>query len=152
MESSEIKLLIEKYWKCETTVEEEKNIRDFFTQSAVPAELQPLHSYFAWQKAQAAISMQSDNQQPVAAKSIRKYFYPALQIAASILILLVCGIGIYTQTTENQKIEQSYSDTYTNPEDAMREAREALGKVSLSILQSQELVLRTEVNSDSITE
>ena len=152
MESSEIKVIIEKYWQCETTVEEEKIIRDFFTQTVVPADLQPLCSYFTWQNIQATLSMDSGKRQHTAAKSIRKYFYPVLQIAASILILLVCSIGIYTQITENKQIEQSYTDTYTDPEEAMREAREALGKVSLSILQSQEFVLRTEINTDSISD
>ena len=152
MESREIKLLIEKYWQCETTVEEEKIIRAFFAQPVIPSDLQPLRSYFAWQNLQATISMNSEKQRHTEPKSIRKYFYPALQIAASILILLVCGIGIYTQITENRQIEQNYTDTYTDPADAMREAREALGKVSLSILQSQEFVIGTEVNTDSISE
>ena len=152
MESSEIKVLIEKYWQCETTVKEEKNLREFFSQTVIPPDLQPLRSYFDWQNIQAGISMDSSKRQPAETKTIRKYFYPALQVAASILILLVCGIGVYTQITENKRIEQSYNDTYTNPEDAMRKARETLGKVSLSILQSQELVLGTEVNTDSISD
>lgn len=152
MGSREIKLLIEKYWQCETTVEEEKIIRDFFNQTVIPPDLQHLRSYFVWQNLQATLSMDSGKRRHSVTKTIRKYFYPALQIAASILILLVCSIGIYTQISDNKQCEQNYTDTFTDPEDAMREARETLGKVSLSILQSQEFVLGTGVNTDSISE
>lgn len=41
MDYKYIKQLLERYWRCETSLEEEKILRTFFSQKDVPAELLP---------------------------------------------------------------------------------------------------------------
>lgn len=39
MDYKDIEQLLERYWQCETSVEEESVLRDFFTKEEVPAHL-----------------------------------------------------------------------------------------------------------------
>ncbi len=39
MDYKDIEQLLERYWQCETSVEEEATLRDFFAKEEVPAHL-----------------------------------------------------------------------------------------------------------------
>ena len=41
MDYKYINQLLERYWKCETSLEEEEILRTFFSQDELPAELKP---------------------------------------------------------------------------------------------------------------
>ena len=41
MDSNYIEQLLERYWQCETSVEEEAQLRSFFRDEDVPAHLHP---------------------------------------------------------------------------------------------------------------
>ena len=45
-----IEQLLERYWQCETTVEEEKILRTFFSQKDVPAALLPYKDLFTYEQ------------------------------------------------------------------------------------------------------
>lgn len=49
MDYNYIKQLLERYWACETTVEEESILRAFFSQKTVPAELAQYQPLFVYQ-------------------------------------------------------------------------------------------------------
>ena len=52
MDYNYIKQLLDRYWACETTVEEESILRTFFSQKSVPAELAKYQPLFAYQTAE----------------------------------------------------------------------------------------------------
>ena len=49
MDSKYIEQLLERYWKCETTLEEEEILRMFFSQKEVPANLLPFRDVFVYE-------------------------------------------------------------------------------------------------------
>ena len=56
MDSSHIEQLLEKYWKCESSLEEEQELRDFFKEAVVPESLREtaeLFRYFESEKGRA---------------------------------------------------------------------------------------------------
>ena len=53
MDYKYINQLLERYWNCETSLEEEGILRAFFSQKDVPAELRQYQSLFAYQQLEA---------------------------------------------------------------------------------------------------
>lgn len=49
MDYKYIEQLLERYWACETTLEEEEILRAFFCQTEVPAHLQRYRSLFVYE-------------------------------------------------------------------------------------------------------
>ncbi len=49
MDYKYIEQLLERYWKCETTLEEEEILRMFFSQKEVPADLLPFRDVFVYE-------------------------------------------------------------------------------------------------------
>jgi hypothetical protein len=56
MEKATIAALLEKYWRAETTVEEERQLADYFRQSSIPPEWEPLRNVFAFFEAEAQVT------------------------------------------------------------------------------------------------
>ena len=50
MDYKYIEQLLERYWKCETSLEEEEILRTFFSQKDVPADLLPFRSVFVYEQ------------------------------------------------------------------------------------------------------
>ena len=46
MDSKDIEQLLEKYWMCETSLEEEQQLRDFFRGKAVPESMKEATALF----------------------------------------------------------------------------------------------------------
>lgn len=49
MDYKYIEQLLERYWKCETSLEEEEILRTFFSQKDVPADLLPFRDLFVYE-------------------------------------------------------------------------------------------------------
>ena len=60
MDYKYIEQLLERYWNCETSVEEEQILRTFFRQKEVPAHLLRYKPLFAYQEAARHISLYED--------------------------------------------------------------------------------------------
>lgn len=60
MDYKYIEQLLEKYWLCETSIEEEQILRAFFCQKDVPAHLLRYKQMFASQKAEKEIRLGED--------------------------------------------------------------------------------------------
>ncbi len=140
MNTEYIKNLLENYWNCETSDNEEQILKDFFARQDIPAELLPYKSLFKWQAGQAQIATDIDFEKRILSriqpqkKGIRfsEHFYSFMKIAASILLFITFGTGIYTQYKQNKEVIQSYSETFSEPEEALRETQAVLDKISAS--------------------
>ena len=53
MDYKYINQLLDRYWKCETTLEEEEILRTFFSQDKLPAELETYKPLFAYEQGEA---------------------------------------------------------------------------------------------------
>jgi hypothetical protein len=133
MNEREIKQLLERYWVCETSLEEEQSLFAFFSGKELPEDLKRYQSLFALVNGQLAIKApQSLLTGTVKPLSLR--FYPVMKVAASVLILLTVGVGFYTHYQQEKQMSRMFTDTCADPEDAVKETERVIAKVS-SVLQ-----------------
>ncbi len=140
--------LLEKYWNCNTSPEEEQILREWFAGNDVPEDLLKYRKNFLalnnFQKTEAPVS--------VSKKAISYLpsikFYPALKIAASVLIIVSAGIGVYTHHQQEEFLREVFSETYSDPQDAIKETQAVLDKVSSSLLKAKDSI--EELQEDSI--
>ena len=105
MDYNDIEQLLERYWQCGTSAEEEARLRDFFTQEEVPAHLLRYKSLFEFQKGQQQVQVSDDFDarlmarikatEPIVVKARRVSssvrLTPLLKAAA--VIAIVVGLG-----------------------------------------------------------
>jgi len=104
MDYKYITQLLERYWQCQTTLEEEQILRAFFSQKDVPASLLPYKDLFCYEAASAAedvlgeefderILSMIEEPAPVKARSITlaQRFMPLFKAAAIVAIILTLG-------------------------------------------------------------
>lgn len=103
---------MERYWNCETSLQEEEILHSFFAQEDVPVPLLPYRDIFAAQKAHAAEHLGEDFDQrilalteqaepkkskmKVVAKRVTRSYKlrPFLQAAASVAVFLCLGMAV----------------------------------------------------------
>ena len=127
MELDKIEILLEKYFDGETSIAEEKELKDYFASSNVAQHLeqyQPLFGYFSQAKQEQykavtpLISNGRDNKRTIASW---------ISIAAAVVVLL--GVGTFTFMNYNDTKSQDLG-TYDDPEIALRETQKALALIS----------------------
>nr|WP_308534851.1 pyruvate ferredoxin oxidoreductase [uncultured Prevotella sp.] len=109
MDYKYIEQLMERYWRCETTLHEENILRTFFSQEDVPAEFLPYKDLFVYgreQKESDALDDEFDRKvlgmiredEPVKARTItmRQRLIPLFKAAAVVAIVLTLGNAIQT--------------------------------------------------------
>lgn len=123
MELDNIEIIIEKYFQGETSIAEEKELKNYFTSSNVAQHLEhykPIFGYFSLakeQKFKQEIPLQS-----------KKRNVAWLSIAASVVVLL--GIGTYGYFNYGTANLNQDLGTYDDPEIAFRETQKALSQLS----------------------
>jgi hypothetical protein len=126
MEQNKIELLLEKYFVGTTSIDEENELRSYFSSADVAPHLEqykPVFGYFsvaATQKLESEILLESKKQKTA-----------WLSVAASIVVLL--GIGTYTYFNRNIAKEKQELGTYDDPEVALRETEKALKLLSSNV-------------------
>jgi hypothetical protein len=146
-EYEHIHFLLNKYWNCETSLEEEKKLQDFFSQEDIPEDLQPYIPLFRdYKESQHSIRLDDDFEKKLKAaihqkEKAKQYitiriFAPVLKIAASIAIIVSLGAGIYFLVNENRK--PYFAETYNDPKAALKDATYALEKLSEALRKGEE--------------
>jgi hypothetical protein len=135
MNLHEIEKLLEKYFEGETSLSEEKQLRDFFASGNVPERWKNLEGYFSFiirEQDQQIDDIEFDNKVMSALKGNklapivdlhRPWIYWIAGIAAGLLILMAVFVKF---DPFSRKIE----DTYKDPQTAYLEARKILLFVS----------------------
>ena len=135
--NKDIEQLLEKYWSCETSLEEEQQLRDFFRGNSVPASMKEAAELFRFFEAEKSNAL-NENFEPAVTKELRKRqggkmitmvsFANIARIAAGILVVVVATVFI------RQEVRKSYpkeiQDTYTDPQLAFEETKKALMMIS----------------------
>lgn len=68
MEYQRIHHLLDKYWECATSVEEERELRQFFTSGAIPPELLPYKGWFVSHEAESLSPLGADFDERILAR------------------------------------------------------------------------------------
>ncbi|KAF2513729.1 hypothetical protein EYY60_05740 [Flavobacterium zhairuonense] len=129
MELDRIENILEKYFQGDTTIAEEKELKEYFSSPNVAQHLEqykPMFGYFSQVKQQ-----KSTQEIPLQTK---KRNVAWLSIAASAVVLL--GIGTYffaSQEKTTPAVAQSELGTYDNPEEALKATQKALALLSNNV-------------------
>ena len=123
MELQKIKDLLEKYEAGETSLAEEKKLREYFKRNEVPESLKPYQLIFGFSENETKKSYEKEIELP-ANKQDNRYLWTA--IAAS--VILVVGLFFF----QNKPLEMSDSDlgTIQDKAEALQKSMEALKMVS----------------------
>lgn len=140
MKYKEIEILLEKYYEGETTISEERILKDFFAQDDIPAHLLEHKPFFNFQVGEVRITMPdfdiekiagSEAQEPkvIRMSTGRRTILYVTSIAASLLILI--GIAYTFQTNIfNRQLSKQSTGEITDPVLAYEQAANALMLVS----------------------
>lgn len=104
MDYKYIEQLLERYWNCQTTLEEEHILRMFFSQEDIPASLLPYKELFRYEQTEPANDVLGDDfdarmtalidePEPVKARTISmtRRFAPLFKAAAVVAMFLTLG-------------------------------------------------------------
>ena len=129
MTVEQINELLEKYWACDTSIEEEYALKSFFSGDAIPDELRKYVPLFSWKIEQ--LQLKGNRISKIEFKKpFHIQWYSFLKIAASVLLVFTLGIGFYTHYQQEKCLDRIFSETYSNPEDALQETKNVIGKIS----------------------
>lgn len=127
MASDRIEKLLEKYFEAETSIAEEKELKDYFASSNVVQHLEQYQPIFGY--ATQAKQEQFTATIPLNTQKRKRVVW--LSVAASVAVLL--GVGFFTfNHYNNQPVSGEYG-TYDDPEVAFRETQRALDLISKSV-------------------
>ena len=148
MDYKYIEQLLERYWQCETSLEEESELRSFFSEEEVPAHLLRYKELFVYQTVQQEAPV-------VKAKHLTMVgrFMPLFKAAA--VVALILSLGNVAQHTffADEALDynyDAYKDTYDDPEVAYKQVSSALMMLSEGINKSQDQVVRDSVKVEPV--
>lgn len=152
MDYKYIEQLIDRYWQCETSIEEEKILHLFFQQKEIPSHLIRYKDLFCFEQEERSLKMSDDFDAKVLAKaeksvvkvkriSLVRQTMPFFKAAAVVAIILSLGNAIQKSPIgeDNDYNYDKYTDTYTDPQVAYDEISSALQDVSEGINKSKVL-------------
>lgn len=144
MEYQPIKNLLDKYFQGETTLAEEKKLKDYFSSGPVDERLMEYAPLFQWMVREQDLHLEEEQAsamfnklEPVTAKAVRMKTVSRLWIArvAAVLVLMVGMWWAYqSQQTNDQTAEVDWSKyEITNEQEALMITRGALFKASQAL-------------------
>lgn len=155
MDCRYIEQLLERYWQCETSLEEEARLRDFFLNEEVPEPLLPYKDLFVYQNLQQRVGLgegfderilhmvEADEPLVVKAKRITLLgrLSPLFKAAALVAIVILSGNLVQRSFSNREVLDynyDSYTDTYSDPEVAYKEVSSALMMLSEGLNKSEQ--------------
>lgn len=166
MDFDRIEKLLEKYWECETSIEEERELKDFFNGGQVPEKWQsfiPLFQYYEKEKAEGGLdhffderllaqieqeTNASDQSKPKG--KVRKLINDVLKVAAVILVLVTSAYFVRENIIENKEtVNTEIANTIEDPKEAFEEAKKALMLISKNFNKGKKEASKMSVFKDA---
>ena len=145
MDSNRINELLDRYWNCETTLEEEQQLREYFRGSDIREEWKEtavLFRYFEENKKKSLNDVSFDGgvmekvRVPTGQGKMVKLFYNSMRIAAGLAVVIVATWFVRTEVRKSTP--QEIVDTYDDPKLAFEETKKALMMISKSFGTAEE--------------
>lgn len=162
MDSDRIEALLNKYWNCETSLEEEQQLREYFKESDIPEQLKEaagLFRYFEQQKKKSLNDVAFDSHilaktRPAGKGVMMKIVYNSMRIAAGLLVVVmaVWFIRERVRTVEGENgttASGEVVDTYDDPKIALEETKKALLMISKSFGRAKEETKKINILNDA---
>lgn len=144
MDSKQIEELLNKYWNCETSLEEEQQLKEYFTDGEVPEslkEVSTLFQYFQDQKNRSLSDPSFDSKvisnlaKPKRSRVVQ-LVYNSMRIAAGVAVLVAAVWFVRSELHKSGS--QEIVDTYDDPKKAFEETKQALLIISRSFKKVEE--------------
>lgn len=150
MDSKRLDELLNKYWNCQTSLDEEQELRRYFSKNQVPEEVLPAASLFRYFEEQRNQTAQKDFNLAVLSKlkkanrirtgKLRVLVRYSLQIAAGIAVLVV---AVFLVRQELRKPDRPAGngelvDTFDDPNRAFEETKKALEMISRGFVRAEQ--------------
>lgn len=155
MDYKYIEQLLERYWECETSKEEESILRAFFSQKDIPVGLQRYKSLFVYEQQQTEVHLDESfdsrvlaaigevKQQPATEEphvvkaekiTLTRRLRPLYRAAAAVAIVTLLGTAAQHSFTRNAAADtggwdynqSAYKDSYQDPQKAYEAGMKAL--------------------------
>lgn len=143
MDSNKIENLLNKYWSCETSLEEEQQLREYFQGKQIPERLKETAALFKYfeQHKKKSINDNSFDANVIGKLNtpkarMVKLFYNSMRIAAGIAVLVVATFLVRNEIRKSTP--QEMVDTYNDPRLALEETKKALMMISKSFGTAEE--------------
>lgn len=137
MDSKQLEQLLKKYWDCETSVEEENELKAWFRNNPAPEHLKDtaaLFLYFGENKKKEIADVNFDHQVIEDIKPRRgrmaSLVQNSMRIAAGLIVLMVATWFVRNEIRKTTP--QEMVDTYDDPKLALEETKKALKLISKS--------------------
>ena len=158
MDYKYIEQLLERYWACETSLQEEQILRTFFQQQEVPAHLLPYKAIFDVQQEQAEATLGEEFDERVlqmiegeTVKAVpfgragrwRINLRPLYQAAGLVALILTIGIAAqrsFDETAQPQQTQFAQTDSLERPADEF-----------VTVPETQEAAVTVEQDSINLT-
>lgn len=151
MDYKYIEQLLERYWQCEVSLEEEQILRTFFQQKEIPSHLLPYKNLFEYERAQQKIGLDENFDKKILACiekpvvkarkiTMRNRLIPLLKAVAVVAVIISLGNIIQRSVWGDNNLDynyDAYKDTYNDPQVAYKQVTSALMMISEKINQSQ---------------
>jgi hypothetical protein len=156
MDSKKIEELLNKYWNCETSLEEEQELRTYFKGHEIPTQFQEAASLFRYFEASKKKSIDdrgfdtaviSRVNKPAKGKVIR-LVYNTMRIAAGIGVLVV-AVWFVRKEVRTPTADVPVEDTYEDPKMAFEETKKALMMISKSFGQAEQQAQKIKIFNDA---
>jgi len=150
MDLKQVEIVLNKYWEGDTTLEEEKQLQQFFTYGEVPENLQVYRPLFSLSEIDMEPDLGLDFDRQLIDKLQGKKGAKnrvSWRIAAIGIILVGLSIGLFKMdkefagfnpTVDNRELAE---DTFDNPRAALAETKQALFLVSAAMNKGSKPVL-----------
>lgn len=156
MDSREIGQLLEKYWNCDTSLEEEQMLRNYFNGPAVPDQLKDAAELFRFFESERKRAL-SENFDHDVMRSMKKTerktkivslayrkasmvrWVQVARIAAGVLVMVAATYYVRNEVLKSKDIDTAQVvDTFSDPKDALEETKKALMMISKSFGKAKE--------------
>ena len=147
MDSKEIGQLLEKYWNCETSLEDEQILRSYFSGPDVPDQMKDAAELFRFFESERKRSldgafdhafMRSVKKTERTAKVVSMVrWVQVARIAAGVLVMVAATYFVRNEVMKSKE-QADVVDTFSDPKDALEETKKALMLISKSFGKAKE--------------
>lgn len=152
-EHKNIEELLDKYWNCQTTLEEEQQLRHYFSTAHVPESLKEAAALFMHFEQSRNKTLDKSFDARVV-RNLRTHrgrrtllVYNTMRIAAGIAVLVLAIWLIRPGGNTTRSAE--FADTYNDPNKAFEETKKALMMISRSFSTAEEQVKKITIFNEA---
>jgi len=150
MTSENLKELIEKYFEAETTLEEENELKSYFSQAEILPEFEQYRAVFSYWQSQMDEEREFTEMELLETIQPKRNYRFEFWSAAAVIVILISALWIWApQKQSNEAPNQLYADTYDDPEIALEEAKKILAMVSSKMNRGMEAIQDLEKFSET---